>query len=81
MVEGCGIKCAENLLNGAKQERYPEIVFQAFKDKYGESEGIRLFKANYMMIRLMTNNKNFKLPKIMNIDEVIEGINGIHKNT
>lgn len=78
-LEGCGTKCAENLLNGAKQERYPEIVFQSFKDKYGEDEGIRLFKANYMLIRLMTSNNHFKLPKVENIDERIE--HGIHKDT
>lgn len=72
-LEGCGGKCSENLLNGAKQENYPEIVFQAYRDKYGE-DGERLFKANYMLIKLMDRNDNFKLPGVENIDEVINGL-------
>lgn len=76
-LEGCGGKCAENLLNGAKQENYPQIVLDAYKSKYGD-EGEKLFKANYMLIKLMERNNNFKLPEVMNIDEVI---NGLYKNT
>lgn len=67
-IEGCGSKCADNLLNGAKVEDYPKLVFNAYKERYG-SDGERLFKSNYMLVKLITKNKYFKMPKIQNIDD------------
>ena len=72
--EGCGQKCAENLLNGAKVESYPELVLNAYINRYGEELGLKWFEANYQLVRLMTENKYFKLPEVQNIDKIIETI-------
>ena len=77
-IEGSGEAAFNKILKLCQDDLFPieDMVFTAYKKKYGVSQGIYEFQKNYRLLHLLSTDEDFEreigqLPKLPEIREVI----------